>query len=222
MAQGASRSGVNAGRDNVWPRQRLLPQPNFGPSCALSCQPPLDIPSRTISHPVRGTVSELHQNINSGEHLPSMKAGHAIAILVARIALFAFLIVAGYSVVASIPGGLRTFYEWLPILAYLLPEVGAVWYVVRRGRSATVAGRFVVPYWTFLSALLCFAVLGLRGFGLLGGIVLFAGLAALGFYSNAIAIDSLVDTFKNWRASRPTRVNGKTSPPSRTPPHSTK
>ncbi len=218
-----SRRGLDADRHNMWPRQCFLPQPNFGPSCVLFCQPPLDIPSRAISHTVRGTVSELHQNIISGEHLPSMKAGHAIAILVARIALFAFLIAAGYGLLVSIPGGLRTFYEWLPILAYLLPEVGAVWYVVRRGRSATVAGRFVVPYWTFLSALVCFGVLGLRGFGLLGGIVLFAGLAALGFYSNAIAIDSLVDTFKNWRVARRTRLNGKTSPPSRTPPpHSTK
>jgi hypothetical protein len=149
-----------------------------------------------------------------------MKAGHATAILVARIGLFAFLIVAGYNVLASIPGGLREFYAWLPIPVLLLPEAVAVWYVVRRGRSARVAGRFVVPYWTLLITLV-YWLFGFRGFELLGAIVVTAGVGALGFYSNAIAVDSLVEWFKSCRVSRRTRSMEKVSRSSQTPPHST-
>ncbi len=93
---------------------------------------------------------------------------------------------------------MRTFYEWLPVLAIVLPPAGAVWYVLRRGRSARVAAWFVVPYWTLLIAVVLW-LFGFKGFQLLGAIVLVAGVGALGFFSNAIAIDALVQWVRSFR-----------------------
>lgn len=90
---------------------------------------------------------------------------------------------------------MRTVYEWLPVLVGLLPPVGAVLYVVRRGRSARAAAWFVVPYWTILITFV-FWLFRFRGFELLGAVVVVAGGASLIFYSNAIALDALVRRFK--------------------------
>jgi hypothetical protein len=90
---------------------------------------------------------------------------------------------------------MRTLYAWLPILVGVLPPVGVVWYVVRRGRSVRVAAWFVVPYWTILTTL-GFWVFGFRGLELLGAVVLVAGVASLVFYSNAMMIDALVRRYK--------------------------